>query len=53
MCSSAQRKYVEDLVRKYGLEGGKAVSTPFESGVVLGMKDSPKTDEEMEMARYP
>ena len=39
---------------KYGLEGGKKVSTPFEPGLVLGLEDSHETEEERrDMEAFP
>ena len=40
-----QSKYSQDIVAKYGMEGGKGVSAPFEAGSELGEKDSPATEE--------
>jgi transposase InsO family protein len=49
-----QSKYVQNLLKRFGMENCATVSTPLETGLKLTEEMSPKTiGEEREMARVP
>ena len=50
----SQRKYTEELIKKFGMKDAKSVATPIESNVKLTLGMGPTTkDEEREMKTCP
>lgn len=50
----SQKKYIEDLLQKFNMEGAKSVSTPIESNLKMTKEMCPSTDEERnEMKNRP
>ena len=47
-CLLHQTRYVKELVEKYGLEDARAVSSPWETGVVLSSADTAPEDYDLE-----
>ena len=43
-----QRKYIGDVLRKFGMQDSKPVSTPLDGNIKLSREMGPKTSEEME-----
>jgi hypothetical protein len=50
----SQKKYVDDLLKRFGMENSKEVSTPMDPNVKLSKEMCPKTEKEKEeMTRCP
>jgi hypothetical protein len=42
----SQKKYVDDLLKRFGMENSKEVSTPMDPNVKLSKEMCPKTEKE-------
>ena len=50
----SQSGYIDKVLKRFNMEGGKALSTPLPSYVKLSLNDSPKLNEETaKMAKVP